>query len=86
MHRGGICLPLTAIPERVPIERDDAAHPALTEPNAHRHPLSRGSLRLGRDQCFAVSAFSAWMSSACSATLGFTAGFPLPTDGASSRR
>ncbi len=37
--QGGIVRASAAIPERVPIECQDAAHPPLTEPKARRDPL-----------------------------------------------
>jgi len=45
---------------------------ALTEPKALGHPLGRRSLRRVRYQFFVVTAFNAWMSSACSATICFS--------------
>src|SRR5688572_1812591 len=63
-----IVLPLTAVPERVSIEGQEPAHPSLTEPKALGAPLGPRSLRLGPYQFFALMTFSAWMSSACSAT------------------
>ena len=56
----------TAMPECMAIKGRELAHPSLTAPNALGVPLRRRSLRLGRYQLFAVIAFSAWMSSACS--------------------
>ncbi len=54
-----IVLTPTPVPQRVPIEGQDVAHSPLTEPKALGHPLGRCSLRLGRYQFFAVTAFSA---------------------------
>ena len=71
----GIIRASAAIPERVPIERQEAAHSSLTEPKALGAPLGRRSLRLGPYQFFALIAFSAWMSSACSATICFNRRF-----------
>jgi hypothetical protein len=65
----GIVLALTAIPECIAIEGQEAAHPSLTEPKALGAPLRRRSLRLGPSQFFALMAFNTWMSSACSATI-----------------
>lgn len=70
-----IVLAPTAIPQCVPIQGQYAAHPTLTEPKALGHPLSGRSLRLGRYQFFAVTAFSACMSSTCSATICFNRRF-----------
>ena len=57
--QGGILLTATAVPEGIPIEGQEAAHPSLTEPKALGSPLGGRSLRLGRYQFFAVSAFNA---------------------------
>lgn len=73
--QGRIARAAVTIPERVPIKRHEAAHSSLTEPKARRDPLSRGSLRLGRYQLFAVTALSAWMSRACSAIICFSRRF-----------
>jgi hypothetical protein len=54
-----ILLPAAPIPERLAIERQEPAHPSLTEPKALGAPLSRRSLRLGPYQFFALIAFSA---------------------------
>ena len=57
--QGRIVLTPTPIPQCVPIEGQDVAHPPLTEPKARGYPLGRCSLRLGLYQFFAVTAFSA---------------------------
>jgi hypothetical protein len=50
--------------------------PVAAEPKALGSPLGRRSLRLGPYQFFALMAFSAWMSSACSATICFSRRWP----------
>ena len=63
------------ISQRVPIQVHQLAHPSLTQPKARDDLLSRRPLRLGPYQFFAVIAFSAWMSNACSATICFNRRF-----------
>ena len=54
-----IRLAATAIPKRLALKRQEAAHPPLTEPKALGAPLSCRSLRLGPYQFFALMAFNA---------------------------
>ena len=65
----------TSVPQRVPIQVHEPAHPPLAEPNACDNTLCRRPLRLGPYQCVAVSAFRAWRSSTCSATICFNRRF-----------
>src|SRR6186713_2875599 len=65
-----IVLTPTTVPQRVPIQFEQSAHPPLTQPKALGHPLGCRSRRLGRYQFFAVTA-----SSACSATICFNRRF-----------
>jgi hypothetical protein len=70
-----ILMASTPIPEHLAIEGQEPAYPPLIQRKVRRHPSRRGSLRLGRYQFFALMAFSAWMSSACSATICFNRRF-----------
>ena len=84
--QGLTLLPPTTIPERVPIERGEAAHSSLTEPNAFGHQLGRGSFRLGRYQFFAVSPSALGYRALAPPPSASIAGFRLPAGEAFSRR
>jgi len=63
------------VPQGVPIQINDPAPAPLAQPTACPHPLGGRSFRLGPYQFFAVPAVSACISSAWSATIGFSRRF-----------